>query len=100
MRVALFNLGSELASNLHEMLGCKLDDESGLVWVDESQHTSVSRGLCCRRHYPELSVSGCCGGGRCDSGNSPASIIDSKRTENLRNEAQLELMRIIKNTFS
>ena len=36
-----FNLGTELASNLHEMLGCKLDDESGLVWVDESQQTSV-----------------------------------------------------------
>jgi thioredoxin reductase len=36
-----FNLGTKLASNLHEMLGCKLDDESGLVWVDESQQTSV-----------------------------------------------------------
>ena len=23
------------------MLGCKLDDESGLVWVDQSQQTSV-----------------------------------------------------------
>ena len=36
-----FNLGTELASNLHAMLGCKLDEESGLVWVDESQQTSV-----------------------------------------------------------
>jgi len=23
------------------MLGCKLDDESGLVWVDQSQQSSV-----------------------------------------------------------
>lgn len=36
-----FNLGTELASNLHEMLGCKLDEECGLVWVDETQQTSV-----------------------------------------------------------
>ena len=36
-----FNLGTELASNLHEMLGCKLDDESGLVWVDRAHQTSV-----------------------------------------------------------
>jgi thioredoxin reductase len=37
-----FNLGTELASNLHEMLGCKLDNECGLVWVDETQQTSVA----------------------------------------------------------
>jgi thioredoxin reductase len=37
-----FNLGTELASNLHEMLGCKLDEECGLVWVDQTQQTSVS----------------------------------------------------------
>lgn len=37
-----FNLGTELASNLHEMLGCKLDEESGLVWVDQTQQTSVA----------------------------------------------------------
>jgi thioredoxin reductase len=37
-----FNLGIELASNLHEMLGCKLDEECGLVWVDQTQQTSVA----------------------------------------------------------
>jgi len=36
-----FNLGTELASDLHEMLGCKTDEESGLVWVDQTQQTSV-----------------------------------------------------------
>jgi thioredoxin reductase len=36
-----FNLGTEPASNLHEMLGCRLDEESGLLWVDEDQQTSV-----------------------------------------------------------
>ncbi|MEK6334734.1 MAG: NAD(P)/FAD-dependent oxidoreductase [Acidobacteriota bacterium] len=36
-----FNLGIEPASNLHEALGCKLDAESGLVWVDPDQQTSV-----------------------------------------------------------
>ncbi|MGB7921630.1 MAG: NAD(P)/FAD-dependent oxidoreductase [Pyrinomonadaceae bacterium] len=37
-----FNLGTEPASDLHEMLGCKLDEECGLVWVDaEDQQTSV-----------------------------------------------------------
>lgn len=39
--VLFFNLGNEPASNLHEMLGCKLDDDSGLVWVDRTQQTSV-----------------------------------------------------------
>ncbi len=37
-----FNLGTELASDLHEMLGCKLDEDCGLVWVDETQQTSVA----------------------------------------------------------
>ena len=37
-----FNLGNEPASNLHEMLGCKLDEECGLVWVDQTQQTSVA----------------------------------------------------------
>lgn len=37
-----FNLGTELASDLHEMLGCKLDQDCGLVWVDETQQTSVA----------------------------------------------------------
>ena len=36
-----FNLGVELATNLHEKLGCRLDPECDLVWVDESQQTSV-----------------------------------------------------------
>lgn len=36
-----FNLGTVPASNLHEMLGCKLDEECGLVWVDDEQQTSV-----------------------------------------------------------
>lgn len=36
-----FNLGTEAASGLHEMLGCKLDAECGLVWVDDDQQTSV-----------------------------------------------------------
>ena len=36
-----FNLGTEPASNLHEMLGCKLDEKCGLIWVDETRQTSV-----------------------------------------------------------
>ena len=36
-----FNLGTELASNFHETLGCRLDTESGLLWVDETRQTSV-----------------------------------------------------------
>jgi len=36
-----FNLGTEPASNLHEMLGCELDEDCGLVWVDETRQTSV-----------------------------------------------------------
>jgi len=36
-----FNLGTEPASNLHEMLGCKLDEDCGLVWVDETRQTSI-----------------------------------------------------------
>ena len=36
-----FNLGTVPASNLHETLGCRLDPECGLVWVDEDQQTSV-----------------------------------------------------------
>ncbi len=38
-----FNLGTEPSSAyLHETLGCKLDDECGLVWVDGDQQTSVA----------------------------------------------------------
>jgi thioredoxin reductase len=36
-----FNLRTEPASNLHEMLGCKLDESCGLVWVDRTRQTSV-----------------------------------------------------------
>ena len=35
-----FNLGTEPASNLHGMLGCKLDENS-LVWVDQTRQTSI-----------------------------------------------------------
>ncbi|MBD0371986.1 MAG: NAD(P)/FAD-dependent oxidoreductase [Pyrinomonadaceae bacterium] len=37
-----FNLGTIPASNLHAMLGCKLDEECGLIWVDDEQQTSVA----------------------------------------------------------
>lgn len=37
-----FNLGTIPASNLHEMLGCRLDEECGLIWVDDEQQTSVA----------------------------------------------------------
>jgi thioredoxin reductase len=37
-----FNLGTEMAGDLHEMLGCRLDPECGLVAVDDEQQTSVS----------------------------------------------------------
>ena len=36
-----FNLGTEPASNLHETLGCRLDETCGLVWVDQTRQTSV-----------------------------------------------------------
>lgn len=36
-----FNLGTELATNFHETLGCRLDPECGLVWVDDTRQTSV-----------------------------------------------------------
>lgn len=36
-----FNLGTKPASDLHEKLGCKLDESCGLVWVDQSRQTSV-----------------------------------------------------------
>ena len=37
-----FNLGTELAANFHETLGCRLDPECGLLWVDDTQQTSVT----------------------------------------------------------
>jgi len=36
-----FNLGTQLATDFHETLECRLDPECGLVWVDETQQTSV-----------------------------------------------------------
>ena len=36
-----FNLGTKLATNFHETLACRLDPECGLLWVDETQQTSV-----------------------------------------------------------
>ncbi|MEO6723734.1 MAG: NAD(P)/FAD-dependent oxidoreductase [Blastocatellia bacterium] len=36
-----FNLGTFTAAHLHESLGCRPDRDSGLVWVDEQQQTSV-----------------------------------------------------------
>lgn len=36
-----FNLGTEMSGELHEMLGCKLDEECGLIAVDDEQQTSV-----------------------------------------------------------
>ena len=37
-----FNLGTELGTNFHETLGCRLDDDCGLLWVDKTQQTSVN----------------------------------------------------------
>jgi len=39
-----FNLGTQLATDFHQTLECRLDPECGLVWVDETQQTSV-RGV-------------------------------------------------------
>jgi thioredoxin reductase len=39
-----FNLGTVPASDLHTQLNCKLDEECGLLWVDDEQQTSV-RGV-------------------------------------------------------
>ncbi|HKR01035.1 MAG TPA: NAD(P)/FAD-dependent oxidoreductase [Pyrinomonadaceae bacterium] len=39
-----FNLGTEMSGDLHERLGCKLDEECGLIFVDDEQQTSV-RGV-------------------------------------------------------
>jgi thioredoxin reductase len=36
-----FNLGTKLATNFHKTLGCRLDPECGLVWVDDTRQTSV-----------------------------------------------------------
>ncbi|HEX6046457.1 MAG TPA: NAD(P)/FAD-dependent oxidoreductase, partial [Pyrinomonadaceae bacterium] len=37
-----FNLGTAIGTNFHETLGCRMDDDSGLLWVDETQQTSVT----------------------------------------------------------
>jgi thioredoxin reductase len=39
-----FNLGTEMSGELHASLGCRLDEECGLIAVDEEQQTSV-RGV-------------------------------------------------------
>lgn len=39
-----FNLGTEISGHLHEQLGCQLDEECGLLAVDDEQQTSV-RGV-------------------------------------------------------
>ena len=36
-----FSLGTELATDFHETLGCRLDADSSLLWVDEAHQTSV-----------------------------------------------------------
>ena len=36
-----FNLGTELATNFHETLGCRLDPDCDLVWVDQTRQTSI-----------------------------------------------------------
>ena len=36
-----FNIGTELATDFHETLGCRLDPECDLLWVDDTQQTSV-----------------------------------------------------------
>ena len=36
-----FNLGTKLATNFHETLGCRLDPDCDLVWVDKTRQTSV-----------------------------------------------------------
>jgi thioredoxin reductase len=37
-----FNLGTEIGTKFHETLGCRMDVDSGLLWVDETQQTSVT----------------------------------------------------------
>ena len=36
-----FNLGTKIGADFHETLGCRLDDDCGLLWVDKTQQTSV-----------------------------------------------------------
>ncbi|HEU4834356.1 MAG TPA: NAD(P)/FAD-dependent oxidoreductase [Pyrinomonadaceae bacterium] len=36
-----FSLGTELATDFHKTLGCRLDPECDLLWVDDTQQTSV-----------------------------------------------------------
>jgi thioredoxin reductase len=36
-----FSLGTELATDFHEKLGCRLDPECDLLWVDKTQQTSI-----------------------------------------------------------
>ena len=36
-----FNLGTEIGTNFHETLGCRLDEECSLIWVDKGRQTSI-----------------------------------------------------------
>ena len=36
-----FSLGTEPATDFHKTLGCRLDEESGLIWVDQKRQTSI-----------------------------------------------------------
>lgn len=36
-----FSLGTEPATDFHETLGCRIDEESGLIWVDQKRQTSI-----------------------------------------------------------
>jgi thioredoxin reductase len=36
-----FNIGTTPASTFHEQLGCRVEEDTQLVWVDENQQTSV-----------------------------------------------------------
>src|SRR5215217_6612543 len=36
-----FSLGTELATDFHDKLGCRMDPDCGLLWVDKTQQTSI-----------------------------------------------------------
>jgi thioredoxin reductase len=36
-----FSLGTELATDFHETLGCRVDPDCDLLWVDKTQQTSI-----------------------------------------------------------
>src|SRR5215212_5118636 len=37
-----FSLGTELATDFHDKLGCRLDPDCGLLWVDKTQQTNIN----------------------------------------------------------